>query len=550
MNSQPSINHKSARQFGQGLVEYALILVAVAAAAVLGLTATGTNVRDVFERVVNGLNGVEENPGHIVVSVVDNEGEGIPNVRVYGYTDSYRYTGRYGNTDANGDLTFEEMDDGRYKFRAYYQTHDTWSDAIAWPDQWHAVIETGQRPFTVNVVDHAGDGINNARVYAFNEKGWYTGLYGNTDSAGQLTLNLADGQFKFRADYQAHQFWSEVVTTPDKNEATVQTGQRPFTVNVVDHAGNGLNNVRVYAFTAKSGYTGLYGNTDANGQLTLNIVDGQFKFRADYQTHQYWSELMNTPDDAEATVNTGQRPFTVNVVDNAGVGLNNVRVYAFNERGWYSGIYGNTDENGQVTLDLSDGDFKFRADYQTHQFWSDLVNTPAKDSATVHTKQRPFTINVVDNAGVGINNVRVYAFNEKGWYTGVYGNTDTNGQLTLELAEGDFKFRVDYQAHFYWSDVLNTTTTDHVTVNTGKRPFTVNVVDNNGVGINNIHVYSYNEKGWYVGAHGYTDASGQVTLNIADGDVKFRVTYDGTNYWSDLVISPNVLTATVTVNKN
>ena len=550
MNSQPSVNHKSARQFGQGLVEYALILVAVAAAAVLGLAVTGTSVRDVFERVVNGLNGVEENPGYVVVSVVDHKGDGISNVRVYGYTDSDRYTGRYGNTNANGDLDFENMDDGRYKFRTYYQTGYFWSDTIAWPNQWHAIIETGQRPFTVNVVDNAGAGLTNVRVYAFNEKGQYTGIYGNTDANGQLTLNLVNGAFQFRADYQTRQYWSALVDASEKDKATVQTGQRPFTVNVVDNAGAGLNNVRVYAFNEKAGYTGVYGNTDSAGRLTLNLADGDFQFRADYQTHQYWSDIVNTPEKGMATLQTGQRPFTVNVVDSTGAGLNNVRVYAFNEKEGYTGIYGNTDENGRLTLDLSDGSFQFRADYQTYQFWSDIVNTLEKDTATVHTEQRPFTINVVDNAGSGISNVRVYVFNDKESYTGVYGNTDASGQLTLDLAAGDFKFRVDYQANYYWSNVVTTKATDEVTVSTGRRPFTVKIVDNNGQGINNIHVYAFNEKESYLGEHGYTDAAGQVTLNIADGEIKFRVTYNGANYWSNLVISPNVLTATVTVNQN
>ena len=75
-------------------------------------------------------------------------------------------------------------------------------------------------------------------------------------------------------------------------------------------------------------------------------------------------------------------------------------------------------------LILAEGSFKFRADYQTRQFWSDVVNLPAMYRNNRQNRERPFTINVVDNNGMGMANVRVYAFNEKGGYMGIYGTTD------------------------------------------------------------------------------------------------------------------------------
>ncbi len=108
-----------------------------------------------------------------------------------------------------------------------------------------------------------------------------------------VKLNLTDGDFKFRADYQARQFWSAVVTSPGVSSVTVNTGQRPFSVKVADATGAGISNVRVYAFTGKGRYIGASGRTGANGVIKLNLADGYLKFRADYQSRQFWSASEN-----------------------------------------------------------------------------------------------------------------------------------------------------------------------------------------------------------------------------------------------------------------
>ena len=131
-------------------MEYALILLLIAVPQPRALALTGNSVSDVYARIVAAINGeTEENPGHIVVSAVDESGNGIANVRVYMFNDKGQYQRRYGNTDQQGNLAFEEVADGRYQFRADYQTQQFWSETISWPSEWQATVETGQRPFTV-----------------------------------------------------------------------------------------------------------------------------------------------------------------------------------------------------------------------------------------------------------------------------------------------------------------------------------------------------------------------------------------------------------------
>ena len=48
---------KFSREEGQGLVEYALILVLIAVVVILALTATGTSINDIFTEITTALGG-------------------------------------------------------------------------------------------------------------------------------------------------------------------------------------------------------------------------------------------------------------------------------------------------------------------------------------------------------------------------------------------------------------------------------------------------------------------------------------------------------------
>lgn len=447
------------RQSGQSQVEYALLIALVALVAILSLVLLGPQIGNVFSRIMNWsavAESVEENPGYIVVRVVDADGQGIENVRVYAFNPAGRYLGKYGNTDSKGEVVFKEMDDGGYKFRADYQNKQFWSPIINWQGQWLAVVETGQRPFTVKVVDAAQAGVNNVRVYAFTAEGRYIGNYGNSDSNGEIIFDLSDGSYKFRADYRSNQYWSDTVESPATSSTIVETGQQPFTVNVIDAQSQGLNNVRVYAFTEGDKYIGVYGNTNSNGSVTLDIPSGAYKFRADYRRNQYWSDSVQTPGQDTAVIQTNEQDVSISVIDGSGSGINNVRVYAFSDSGSYVGIYGNTGADGVISLPLPEGSYKFRADYRGNQYWSDTIAAPGTSHTTIETGEGTSTVTTNDASGLPVANVRVYAFTAAGSYTGVYGNTNGTGQVSLALPTGEYKFRADYRGTQYWSGTITT----------------------------------------------------------------------------------------------
>jgi len=371
------------------------------------------------------------------VKVVDATGKGIYNVRVYAYTETGGWAGSYGNIGSDGIVNLP-MVAGNFKFQTYYQGQNHyWSEIAIIPDEKQATIYTGQEPFPVKVVDAAGNGISGARVYSYTERGGWSGKYGNTGSDGTVSLDMAEGNFKFSAYYQGQRYWSEVASLHQDSSATIKTGQKAFSVKVVDATGNGISGVLVYAYTDKSGWAGEYGNTGSDGTVSLDMAEGNFKFRAIYQGHNYWSDVISLHQATSATIKTGQQSFSVRVVDAAGNGISGVRVYSYNSAGGWAGKYGNTDSDGTVTLDMSAGDFKFRAYYQGHTYWSDTISIPAVSSTTIQTNQQAFSVRVIDSSGAGLNRVLVYAYTNNGAWTGKYGYTDGNGNLNLDLANGE-----------------------------------------------------------------------------------------------------------------
>jgi len=49
-------------------------------------------------------------------------------------------------------------------------------------------------------------------VYVFNSGGSYVGIHDQTDSSGDVSFELPVGDYKFRADYNGTQYWSEIET--------------------------------------------------------------------------------------------------------------------------------------------------------------------------------------------------------------------------------------------------------------------------------------------------------------------------------------------------
>ncbi len=324
-------------------------------------------------------------------------------------------------------------------------------------------------------------------------------------------------------------------------------------VSVLNEQSQGVAGTWVYAFDEAGDWTGLSKQTDSEGVALFEKMErGVYQFLAYKSPHYYWSNTISFPQQNRAEIVMRIQSFTVDVIDGGGDGIRNVYVYAYtsNEKYWL-GVYGRTDKNGAVTLDLPDGDYKFRAYHRGQWYWSPAVNSPAQDHTVIDTQERPFTVTIVNEAGdnIEVKNLYVYGYTENGSYTGIYGRTDKNGRVELTVPAGRFKFRVYYQGSNYWSGVVAAPDADSTVIETGERPFTVNIVDNNGQPTKNVRVYVYTGNGVYVGSNAKTNKDGEVVLNIPTGNFKFRADYKGSTFWSAIVSNPPATSTTITVSK-
>ena len=387
-NSNKNGHHKS---HGQGLTEYALILALVAAASILILAAIGVDIGDVFARINQAI-GFSDNdlpPGIIEVTVLDNAGKGVADSYVYAFDDDGNWLGLYERTNSDGIALFEEMKDGTYQFLAYQSPHYYWSETIKFPQQNQTTIKMHIQKFTVSVLDGKGKGIANVYVYAYtaNERYWL-GEYGRTDNNGQITLELPDGDYKFRAYTNDQYYWSPVVNSPAQDSTTIDIRQYNIEVTIVDDAGKGIkeSNLYVYGYTENGNYTGVYGKTNGNGRVKLEVPAGTYQFRVYYRAADYWSDTVTVPGVDEVVIKTEERPITVKVIDDIGGAVKNVQVYAFSGNTAYFGLHGKTNKDGEIVFDLPKGDFKFRADYKNQSYWSGIISTAVGNSTTITLK--------------------------------------------------------------------------------------------------------------------------------------------------------------------
>ncbi len=218
----------------------------------------------------------------------------------------------------------------------------------------------------------------------------------------------------------------------------------------------------------------------------------------------------------------------------AGVPFTGIPVYVFSSSGSYLSMTRQTDAQGRVSFDLSDGSYQFRADYSGYQFWSNVVTVPGmlSDVLTIAHQDVTVTVNEAYQSGfTPIEGMNVYLFTSAGAYQGINLQTDAQGQVTFGLPDRDYKVRADYLGGRYWSEVFNAT---DAAVDIAHGRAAVHIAET-GSDIYDAPVYLFTETGSYLGRMQRTDSAGMARFLIPAGAYKFRVDCNGTQYWSDVI---------------
>jgi RHS repeat-associated protein len=465
-------------------------------------------------------------------------------VNVYLFTETGTYLGVSRVADARGEAVFN-VPEKSYKVRADFMGQKYWSEAFTWTDK-TVTIQEGTALVTMT---HTGLSVEGVNVYVFTGSGSYLGLHDVTDQDGPVSFRLPAGDYNFRADYQGSQFWSGVfgVIAHVENPVTISAGGGTFALTVLKGVSDPLVGVNCYLFTDTGSYLGSHEVTSSEGEVAFSLADGDYKMRVDHLGYQFWTDVFTVPTTLSMDHTIAHQDVTITVAGDYNGNIearSGVPVYLFTSAGSYLGQKKTSDVQGQVTFNVPGQDHKVRADFRTKQYWSSIFNWIDE---TITIKDGVAEIHVTMGASP-IENVPVYVFNDLGSYLGINAQTDENGIVDFRLPAGTYKFRADHLSNKYWAtEPVTAHEVNVIDVDTGGGIFTATVEKAAGQPIGDVPVYAFTAGGAYLGMTAHTDAQGQVSFNLSDGDYRFRADYRGYQFWTGTSTVPTSLSDVLTI---
>lgn len=296
-----------------------------------------------------------------------------------------------------------------------------------------------------------------------------------------------------------------------------------------------LSGTRVYVYVGNV-YQTIFGTFDTNGLLSLEVPDGDVRYRIDFGGKHY-IEATSASSILVDMNSFGFRDVLVDGSANKEFLVNN-RVYVFNELGAYQSANSKFDENGFANLFLPPNNFKYRIDAGGQHF------TPVTSSTTITVNLNDFGFrNVVIDAslhGSFLKNARVYAFNSENRYQRAFGIFDDNSQASLFLPPDTFKYRIDIGGQHFTS--LTNSTNVVVDLNSfGFRDVLIDGSLNKEV-LKNIRTYAFNAENRYQRVNSKFDENGHASLFLPPQGFKYRIDIGGQHF------TPVTSSSTIIIN--
>ena len=325
--------------------------------------------------------------------------------------------------------------------------------------------------------------------------------------------------------------------------AAFQSGGTPseISIQVGTDEGRTLSGIKVYAFTESGAYTGKNAVTGDNGTAVFaaaDFVHGDYQFRADYLSDQFWSDVIGIPGTYSASIDIAEEITTVSVTQ-AGATAAGVKVYLFNDSGTYLGQYRITDGEGLTFFVLPEGQgYTFRADLLGSRYFSDVVTVAPGQSAPVAVDAGGglLTFTLKENDGVVMAGVRTYLFSDAGSYLGKSITTNAHGVAEYPVSSGRYTIRTDYLGYQHWSDTIVVTGDTAADLALLHKDVTITVDGDKAGDIQpreGVEVHLFTASGSYQGHTAVTDDRGQAVFRLPASKYKVRADYMGQQFWSN-----------------
>jgi len=469
-------------------------------------------------------------------------GTAIEGVKVYLFNENGAYLGIYQITDESGNVDFVLSTGQGFKFRADVLGGKFMSDTLTVTSGGTGsfTVATGGGTLTVNLEKKDGTPLSGINMYLFTSSGSYLGLKDKSDDSGSAFFAVPSGTYKVRADYMGYKFWTEEITVSADTDYALTIDHQDVTVTVNRDLDGDIQDgadIPVYLFTSSGSYLGIKTFADEQGKVVFNLPAQDYKVRADYLTRKYWSEVFNQSDQT-VTIDEGTAAVTVTGM---GIPLTGVKVYAFNDTGAYLGLSASTDAVGMVDFRLPSGDFNFRADYMGSQYFSgnSTVIAHVDNPVGISTGGGNLVLTVESQPANPMAGVSCYLFSASGAYLGDKKVTSGSGAAEFNLADGQYKIRVDYLGYKYWTEEFAIPAISEFTLAIPHKDVTITVSgDDNGdiQAKEGVKLYLFTSAGVYMNRTAVTDSAGQAVFDVPAQEYKIRADYLGQKYWTDVFV--------------
>jgi len=223
-------------------------------------------------------------------------------------------------------------------------------------------------------------------------------------------------------------------------------------VTITDNRGVPLVGKVVNAYQGST-VTDYSAVTDAQGQASLSLPEGSYRFQVEEDGVPFWSGTENHCEIGVCTevIMTIPQAVLISVLDTDGTPREAVTITAY-DGSISANLSAVTDANGQAVLRLPPGNYRFRADFNGTAFWSSPGNHCAVPGCTLASVEVtvPVSVQVYNRLDQPQEGIEVLAY-QGGVQTGYSAITESTGAAVLTLPAGNYQFMAVYAGEQYWS---------------------------------------------------------------------------------------------------
>ena len=483
---------------------------------------------------------IEEETAELTVRFAGSVAEGV---KVYLFSAEGGYLGIFHTTDPGGNVSFNLPVGVAYSFRADILGTRYWSlaNSITGNGTNQLTLDAGGGRLRIILQEDEETRMPGIRLNLFNQDGNYLGRYRTTSSDGTAEFAVPAGTYSVRADYLGYRFWSDetVMTTDTALAFVIPHRDVAVAVNgIYRSAVDPLHGIKTYLFTEAGAYQGLYQATDPDGKVTYHLPQRPYRVRANHLSHQYWSEAFSWDDPAvfaAPEISIAMAKAEVSVTG-GGFPVAGEKVHVFSPAGSYLGLVQTTDPDGKVYFHLPAESYDFRADHLGSRYWSGdkVLVAHQVNPVNISTGGGSFTVSVTRGGGAPLSGVKCYVFGAQDTYLGLYGSTDAEGRVAFDLADGSYRFRIDYLGGQFWSAIASIP--DTLSIGLDIPHETIEAAVQTGYGPPaEVRVHLFAESGAYLGVYRQTDTAGRACFDLPVGRrYTFRADILNNSYWSSV----------------